>query len=87
MGAGTDGEIAFQGFYGYLLPQFEGIDQATGEARYSEMKAVVGVDRAEQLRITLNAVLGLQLAKPVSGAVDDDEGQTDPIHTDDNSTP
>jgi MoxR-like ATPase len=50
----------FEGFYGYLLPQFEGIDQGSGEALYAAVKPLVG-SRAARLRSTLNDVLGLQL--------------------------
>ena len=32
--AQDDGQLAFEAFYSYLLPQFEGIDQVEGENLY-----------------------------------------------------
>jgi hypothetical protein len=64
IGASDDGQLAFEGFYSYLLPQFEGIEQATGEELLAELKKIVGSDQSERLRQTLNAVLGLEIAKP-----------------------
>jgi MoxR-like ATPase len=56
-----DGELAFEGFYGFLLPQFEGVDQVTGEELYAELRIIVGDSRLKALRSTLNEVLGLEL--------------------------
>lgn len=66
IGAADAGELAFEGFYSFLLPQFEGIDQATGERLFKEVRSLVGEPRAERLRTTLNAVLGLELREPKS---------------------
>jgi MoxR-like ATPase len=74
IGTVSEGELAFQGFYGFLLPQFEGIDQGAGEDLFAQVKALVGAGRAEQLRLTLNAVLGLELARPRVIEEDDELG-------------
>jgi hypothetical protein len=62
--AGGDGQLAFEAFYGYLLPQFEGIDEVGGERLYKLVSKVVGPKSHERLRSTLRAVLGLELALP-----------------------
>ena len=35
-------QLAFEAFYSYLLPQFEGIDQATGEQLWGALRPLVG---------------------------------------------
>ena len=70
-----DGELAFEGFYGFLLPQFEGIDQVTGEELFRELKIIVGDTRVNALRATLDEVLGLELfrgAVPETGRSDEE---------------
>jgi MoxR-like ATPase len=64
----TDGQLLFEAFYSYLLPQFEGIDSREGEALFKQMAALVGSSELrERLRKTLNAVLGLALPAPGGG--------------------
>ncbi|MDA4106040.1 AAA family ATPase [Mycolicibacterium holsaticum] len=59
-----DGQLIFEGFYSYLLPQFEGIDAATGDSLYARLAPLMGsADRRRRLRQTLNAVLGLELSE------------------------
>jgi hypothetical protein len=58
---GEDEQLAFEAFYSYLLPQFEGIDQVEGENLYKAIKKLVGKARHERLRRTLNGVLGLDI--------------------------
>jgi hypothetical protein len=71
--AGVDqGQLAFEAFYSFLLPQFEGIDQSTGERLYASLKPLVGAKRSERLRQTLNAVLGLEISVPAVEAEDDE---------------
>jgi hypothetical protein len=67
------GQVLFEGFYAYLLPQFEGIDDAAGEALFMSAAKIVGPSHRERLRLTLNAVLGLDL--PAPAAPDDQEGE------------
>jgi MoxR-like ATPase len=77
LGPADEGQLLFEGFYSYLLPQFEGIDTAAGEQLFKMLSALLGGSaRKERLRKTLNAVLGLELqtAQPApSEPVDDAE--------------
>jgi MoxR-like ATPase/predicted RNA-binding protein with PUA-like domain len=66
-------QLAFEAFYSYLLPQFEGIDQATGEQLWTALKPLVGGSNVERLRKTLNAVLGLEIAASSSLRDQEDE--------------
>jgi len=57
-----DGQLVFEAFYSYLLPQFEGIDATRGQRLLELVGARLESDqRRERLRRTLNAVLGLEL--------------------------
>jgi MoxR-like ATPase len=67
-------ELTFDGFYSFLLPQFEGIDQTLGELLHAELKSLLGLGHAERVRKTLNSVLGLELAAPVSTASTETDG-------------
>lgn len=70
-----DGQLLFEAFYGYLLPQFEGIDSHGGEILSKRMRALVGAGALrERLRATLNAVLGLDLADAGEDEDDEEEG-------------
>ncbi|MCX8495923.1 MAG: AAA family ATPase [Akkermansiaceae bacterium] len=60
-----DGQLIFEGFYSYLLPQFEGVEASSGEALFDMLSPMVGTTELKQrLRRTLNAVLGLELSEP-----------------------
>jgi MoxR-like ATPase len=59
-----EGQLLFEAFYSYLLPQFEGIDDTQGEELFATVAVLVGPVRRERLRRTLNSVLGLDLAAP-----------------------
>ncbi|MGV0793555.1 AAA family ATPase [Mycolicibacterium sp. XJ1819] len=64
LGDADDGQLIFEGFYSYLLPQFEGIDAVTGESLYARLAPQMGsAGRRTRLRQTLNAVLGLELSE------------------------
>jgi MoxR-like ATPase len=76
----ADSELAFEGFYGFLLPQFEGIDQVTGEELFSELKTIVGDTRVSALRATLAEVLGLELFR---GAMTETERSADEFDVED----
>jgi MoxR-like ATPase len=71
-------EIAFEAFYSYLLPQFEGIEQSVGEELMNELTNLVG-GQTERLRQTLNSVLGLEIRKVTTAekAAEDDAFQPD----------
>jgi hypothetical protein len=57
-----DGQLLFEAFYSYLLPQFEGIDLPTGDQLFKMMSKMMGSgERRDRLRHTLNSVLGLEL--------------------------
>ncbi|MGV0788677.1 AAA family ATPase [Mycolicibacterium sp. XJ2] len=74
-----DGELILEGFYSYLLPQFEGIDDLTGQRLFKALAAMLGsTARREKLRNTLVTVLGVDLpavstANQESGVETDDE--------------
>ena len=60
-----DGQLLFEAFYSYLLPQFEGVDAATGERLFQTLSPLMASSaRRNRLRETLNAVLGLELQPP-----------------------
>ncbi len=58
-------QLAFEAFYSYLLPQFEGIDDPTGESLYRRVLQLVGRDNDQRLRETLRSVLGVELSSTV----------------------
>jgi MoxR-like ATPase len=60
-----EGQLLFEAFYSYLLPQFEGIDAATGERLFLMLAPLMAsTARRNRLRATLNVVLGLELQPP-----------------------
>ncbi|MEV4625530.1 AAA family ATPase [Micromonospora sp. NPDC049523] len=65
-GTGSDGTLAFQLFYSFLLPQFEGIDERDARRLFQTLTPVVGPQR-ERLATALREVLGVTLSP------DDDE--------------
>ena len=72
------GELAYQLFYSYLLPQFEGIDRKTGDKLYSAVSALVGTPLRARLRSTLNDILGLTLAAPGTTPAEDNDLPIEP---------
>ncbi len=81
LGDAEDGQLLFEGFYSYLLPQFEGIDAATGDRLYAMLAPLMsGASRKERLRASLNAVLGLELQEPTRGEdeLDDEDPAEQP---------
>ena len=73
-----DGQLLFEAFYSYLLPQFEGIDVPTGDKLYKIVSQFMGSGaRRYRLRQTLNSVLGLELlSTPGKLPGQDDEDDT-----------
>ncbi|MGY1697366.1 AAA family ATPase [Geodermatophilus sp. SYSU D00814] len=55
--------LAYQLFYSYLLPQFEGIDNKTGQRLYRLIAPLVGTELRPRLRATLRDVLGVTVAE------------------------
>jgi MoxR-like ATPase len=80
------GEVRFEAFYSYLLPQFEGLSDSQGDQLYGILTRVVGGSNVwrKRIRQTLNQVLGLELGEtetdfeldelegPSAGAPDDE---------------
>jgi len=56
-----EGEAALLVFYGTLLPQFEGIDEATGRRLLKTVMQVAGTEQREAATRILRNVLGLDL--------------------------
>lgn len=54
-------DLAFQLFYSYLLPQFEGVTGQQGADLYRKVLSLVGPGQQRKLRDTLTEVLGLVL--------------------------
>jgi len=54
--------LAFQLFYSFLLPQFEGIDQPRGRKLYQVLAPLVGASRLRRLESTLHDVLQVTLS-------------------------
>jgi MoxR-like ATPase len=73
-----DGQLMFEAFYSYLLPQFEGIDAPTGDELYKTVSRLMdSAARRNRLRQTLNSVLGLELVStPGKQPVQDDQDDT-----------
>jgi MoxR-like ATPase len=68
-------QLAFEAFYSYLLPQFEGVDEVEGERLYKQVRKLVGAANDERLRKTLRSVLGLEL---LSAPTQEDESMEAP---------
>lgn len=67
----TDEQLAFESFYSFLLPQFEGIDDAQGRKLRNALAPVVGAGNRTRLVRTLNTVLGLEIPLQVGVTSDD----------------
>ena len=64
-------ELAFQLFYSFLLPQFEGISVPQGRELFSKVRKLVGRTHAARLRQTLAGVLGVDLPTAPINTEDD----------------
>jgi MoxR-like ATPase len=65
------GQLAFQLFYSYLLPQYEGITQQQGQDLLAQVLAITGPQYQDRLTSTLNEVLGINvLPEPADGSDD-----------------
>ena len=80
--AEEDGELLYEAFYSYLLPQFEGIDEPTGSALFKQLAPLVTSSRRERLRTTLNDVLGLELEPRASTVAESEEDYLRDIEAD-----
>lgn len=61
IGAVDDGQLAFDAFYSFLLPQFEGIDERQGVQLRGLLRPIVGTSLVPAVNRVLREVLGLQL--------------------------
>jgi MoxR-like ATPase len=66
-------QLAFEAFYSYLLPQFEGLDEVQGENLFRDVRKLVGAAQETRLRQTLRSVLGLELSVREQDGFDEDE--------------
>jgi MoxR-like ATPase len=73
IGEVNSGQLAFEAFYSYLLPQFEGLDEVQGEKLFREVRKIVGASQQTRLRQTLRSVLGLELSVREEDQFDEDE--------------
>ena len=79
-GSDKDGELLYDAFYSYLLPQFEGVDAREGEALFSVLGRLVGSQTLRnRLRSTLNSVLGLDLRPQSSESEETELEEVEPI--------
>jgi hypothetical protein len=84
-----EGQVIFEAFYSYLLPQFEGIDDDTGAELNKKLGQLVGSSHRKRLRETLNTVLGLELQAPTpaGGSVLIEEEELEDVEEADNQEP
>jgi MoxR-like ATPase len=67
----TAGQLAFQLFYSYLLPQYEGTTQQQGLDLFNKFHAITGPTSTERLARTLTEVLGIALLSEPADDGDD----------------
>jgi MoxR-like ATPase len=67
------GQLAFEAFYSYLLPQFEGLDEVQGDKLFRDVRKLVGPAQEQRLRQTLRTVLGLELFVRESERLEEDD--------------
>jgi MoxR-like ATPase len=73
----SDHDLAFQVFYSYLLPQFEGVDDEGGRRLVRLLEPIVGNANRRRLARTFSEVLGVAQINPsvqVDAVDDHDEG-------------
>lgn len=77
LGTSTDvtaDELAFQLFYSYLLPQYEGVTEQQGRALFDQVDAITQRRRTTRLASTLTDVLGITLTSGQPGDGEDERG-------------
>jgi len=75
IGPMSESDLAFQLFYSYLLPQFEGMTDEKGRELWRLCRKRVGVTNEHLLRTTLISVLGITI--PDKSVVEGDGGEDD----------
>lgn len=82
--AAEDGQLIFEGFYSYLLPQFEGIEDSAGLRLYNLVAAMIEkAPLKAKLRETLVEVLGVHLPTPAKSEDPVEEESDDDLDSDD----
>jgi MoxR-like ATPase len=76
--AASSGQLAFQLFYSYLLPQYEGITQQQGQVLFSEVVKITGRGYRDRLARTLTEILGVTVTRKSADADADDFEATPP---------
>jgi len=76
-------ELCYQAFYSYLLPQFEGVTDEQGTQLFKVLASAMGGSKREEIRMTLNKVLGLELEAPLVHDAELDGDQLDSVEADD----
>jgi hypothetical protein len=71
----SSGKLAFQLFYSYLLPQFEGISTPQGRELFKIIRQLVENQQRDRLRTIVTDVLGVDL--PSAQMPGDDENEDD----------
>jgi hypothetical protein len=81
---GSAQELAFQLFYSYLLPQFEGITNPQAVELFRKVRPLVGAANRDRLRGILIEVLGVVLptAQSADNVADLHEGDDDGLDAD-----
>jgi MoxR-like ATPase len=72
------GQAALEGFYGFLLPQFEGLDRERAERLFRIVARTIGETQRPRLVATLESVLGVEVRLGAHASADlDREDDTD----------
>jgi len=74
IGSVDEGDLRLQCFYSYLLPQFEGTDEAEGRRLLSTVAGIVGPSRRDRVRAMLADVLGLAGVQSGDGSTGVEDG-------------
>lgn len=68
------GRLIYDTFYAFLLPQFEGIDEADAGRLYRTLEPLVKAEASGRLRVALQDVLGVRVRlRPTSPVTEDGE--------------
>jgi hypothetical protein len=69
----TNSELAYEAFYSYLLPQFEGITDEAADALVDTLGPMLSPTEQAELKNALVAVLGVELSGASTDAADVDD--------------
>jgi MoxR-like ATPase len=71
------GRLAFDGFYAFLLPQFEGIDRTEAERLFRVVAGIVRSQQRERLGATFASVLGVEVSEATKSFEEEEDGEPD----------